>query len=847
MTAPSRLVISEILGGQQTYEKPFFINNDSFPTLQNAICWRKSIRKKQGSSFLGQLQRQIGTTGASPFTATISPVPIAHGTSQFLIGTVVLVDGDITGGAIATLTSSNGSYSGTLNRTTGALSITIPAIAPTAVYYQPGLPVMGIEQFESDKSANTQIDFPINVFFDQTYSYQFNGTNFYDVSFYKGTNNPVYWTGQNFQQFDSTNYFRAMFVTNNKPGMQFEPITNITVGATTSITTSTNPDGLVTGDYVFFNEITGADANLLNGQSAQITVTGANTFTVPINTVGKVINSNGIFQLMTAISPSGTGDGIRWYDGDPSGVSGLGWVNFAPPLDNLQSTSTTYLMGARIIVPFGNRLLAIGTYEDTSANASSPRYFGNRIRFCEVTATPFYSNPIPSTLPPGTFNANAWMSNIQGFGGFIDLDTTERIISAAVTQGSLILGLETEQRRLNNTGIETDPFTVQVINPEYGTAGTHAIIPMDKGILGVGEYGLLMTSSYDSRRFDEKIIDQVFQIDQANNGYERICAARDFVNEVVYFTYYSDGANANNTFPDTTIVFNYREGSFGLWHETFTTYGTYKNSTTQAWQNYFTPWENWNINWEDLGADRFSKPFVAGGTPQGYVMLKWDEDSFNDPSIFIQGIVNNGDGTYTITSPNHNLDDGDFIGFWSGPPSNTSIMPVFNGSVDSVLSINQFVVSFPAGATPGSIVPGIWQISMIDLLDIWTKQFQFAWSMNKKTRIGSQKYFLDTTTLGEFTVNIYGSQSDVSLNNPNSASIISSNIVRTRPDNSLGLNDNASSQDQIWHRIPTSAIGDTVQLEFTFSKDQMLDVNISTSPWVLYSTILDLYPSRTLA
>lgn len=860
MIPPNRLVISEILDGQRDYEQPFFVNNDSFPILQNALCWRKRVMKKPGSDLLGQLRRQIGTTGATPFTAIISPTPIPHGTSQFMIGSVILVDGDITGGNVANLTSSNVLYSGTLDRSTGALSINIPVIAATPVYFFPGLPVLGIEQFESDKSPNTQIDFPINVFFDQTYSYQFDGTNFYDVSFYKGTNAPVFWTGANYQQFFSSNYYRAMFVTNNNPGMQFKSLTNVagvsvTQTSPTTVTINLTAHGLTNNDFVFINEVTGtigtrttANQNI-NGQSGQVTVIGVNSFTLTVtgaNFQPGDTGANGIAQYLTRLV-TGNGDGIRWYDGDPTGGSGLGWVNFAPPLDNLMSSSTTYLLGARMILPFGNRLLAIGTFEATSASVASPTYYGNRIRYCEVSSTPFYSAPVPATNPVNGFTSLAWASNIQGFGGFIDLDTTQRIISAAVTQGSLVLGLEREQRRLSNTGIENDPFSLAVINPEYGTVGTFAIIPMDKGIVTAGEYGFLTTSSYDAKRFDEKIIDQIFQISQNNNGYERICGARDFVNEVLYFTYFSDTANGNNIFPDTTVVYNYREGSFSTWYENFTTYGEYKNSTGQTWQTYFTPWENWFEHWEDLGADRFSKPLVAAGTPQGFVQIKWSEDSFNDPSIFIQAISPNGDGTYTITSPNHNLFDGAYLGFWSGPPSNTVIMPAFNGSVASVISINQFIASFPLGATPGSIVPGVWQISIIDQPDIFTKQFQFAWSNAQKTRIGAQKYFLDTTSTGEFTVNIYGSQSTVSLNNPVSPSIISTNIVRTRPDDSLGLNDNAISQAQIWHRLPTSAIGDTVQLEFTFSDAQMLNVDISTAPWVLYSTILDLYPSRTLA
>lgn len=801
--------------------------------------------KKPGSQFVGQLRRTLGNTGASPFTATISPGNLEHGTSQFTIGSVVLTDADITAGAVANLTSSNGAYSGTLNRTTGALSIAIPAIGATPVYYYPGLPVLGIEEFESSKDPNTQINFPINVFLDQTYAYLFDGTNFYDASFYKGTGHPIYWTGDDWDQFNSCNYYRAMFVTNNKPGMQFVTISAISAAANAQITTTVNHT-LATGDFVFINETTGTDSGNLNMKSFSVTVTGLNTFTVPASTLGG-INNVGIVQYMTQISPTSVGDGMRWYDGDPTGGT-LGWVNFAPPLDNLATSATTYLMGARITIPFGNRLLAIGTYEATSGNAASPTYYGNRIRYCEVSATPFYAQPVPATNPSTGYDASAWISNIQGFGGFIDLDTTQRIISAAVTQGSLILGLEREQRRMSNTGIETDPFSFQVINPEYGTIGTQAIVPTDKGILSVGGYGFLITNSYESQRFDEKIISQIFQVNQNNNGYERVCGARDFINEVVYFTYYSDSADNANTFPDTTVVYNYREGSFAIWYESFTTYGIYKNATQQTWANYLTPWESWDVPWEDLGADRYSNPLVAGGTPQGYVMIKWSEQSFNQPSINIQSITANGDGTYTITSPNHNIYPGAYLGFWSGNPSTSISKQTFNGRVDNITSINQFVVSdFSPGADPSTIVAGVWKMSIVDYFDIFTKQFQMGWSGNKKTRIGAQSYFLETTSLGEFTVNIYGSQSTNLLNNAASPSAISSAIVRTRPDDSLGLNDSAASQEQIWHRLPCSAIGDTVQLEFTLSDDQMLDVGKSTAPWALYSTVLDLYPSRTLA
>ena len=855
MIAPTRLVIAGPTVGFETFDKPWLLNNDAFPILNNGLCWRKQLIKKPGSHNLGRLQRTITSTGSNPVmtldgsgngSANLITLFSLEAGSSIAPGSIILTDGtnNFTEPAIpdGTLVGTPGG-TGTINYATGAITISGGAagqkVTGTFGYY-PDIPVMGIRLFESDKDPTTPIDFPVNVFFDQTYSYQYNGTVFFDVSFYKGTGTPVTWHGANYQQFFTSNYFRAMFATNNNPGMQFESISAVAVGATTTITTAA-PHGLITGDYVFFNELTGADAGLLNGQSAQITKTGAMTFTVPINTAGKTINNVGIFQTLTATPPGSTVDGIRWYDG--FGAS-LGWVNFAPPLDNLQSSATTYLMGCRMILPFGNRLLAIGTFEATSAQAATPTYYGNRIRYCEVTATPFYSLPVPSTLPsnPPAVEPNAWASNIQGFGGSVDLDTTERIISSAITQGNLIQGMESHQRRLSLTGIETDPFTSTVINPDFGTAGTQSIIPMDKGVLTAGEYGFITASSYDAKRFDEKIIDQIFQINANSNGFERICAQRDFFHEVVYFTFVENDQDATALFPARTVVYNYREGSFALWIETFTTYGIYKISTGQTWQDYKIPWENWNEKWEDLGGSQYEEPYVAGGTPQGYVHIKWTGNSTNDPSMFIQAITVGANDIATITSPNHNLQQGMFVGLWNIGDE----LPEFIGQIDSVTDANTIVVAFKQD--PSVIVPGIWQMSVVDQPNIYTKQFPAAWSDSKKTRIGAQKYFMDTTDLGEFTVNIYGSQSTLSLDDPtNNPSVISSNTVRTRPDDSLGINDGQQYQTQIWHRLASSAIGDTIQLQFTFSVGQMYDVGIATSPWVFQACVLDLYPSRMLA
>lgn len=865
MSAPNRLVLSNFSTGLETYNKPFLLNNDAFPLLENCLIWRDRIIKKPGAQKLGVLRRDLTSktlnqTTSNATTTTITDVLADTGVSNPTIRSTqsngAIVPGSVAinvGAGVATwtdngagvLTAASGTaVAGTINYATGRVVLNFSvnpgggvAIVFTTLSYYPHLPELGIEGYDVDASAHVPIDFPNNVFFDTIYAYQWSFTTlaFFDVSFYRTTGAPVVWSGTNYQQFYSSNYFGAMFVTNNKPGMQFVTISAISAAGTAQITTSVNHT-LVTGDVVFISETTGTDSGNLNGHTFSVTVTGATTFTVPVSTAGG-INNVGIVQYLTRISPTSTGDGIRWFDGFTA-MHTTGFSNFAPPLDNLMTSSTTYLMGARVIIPFGNRLLAIGTFEATSANAASPTYYGNRVRYCQLLpAGPFYANS-PNGLG---IVANAWASNIQGFGGFIDLDSTDRIISSNITQDSLILGLESDQRKMVTTGIETDPFTIQIINPDFGNSGTFATVALDKGIMSVGEYGFLLTTSFNAQRFDEKMIDQIWEVGSANNGFDRISGIRDFPNEVLYFSYSS--VDNLDIYPNRTVTYNYRDPSFAIWKENYTSYGVFKQQEGTPWEKItYVNWEDWDQPWES-GLLSSTYPLVAAGNQQGYVMLKWASDSGNDPSLFIQSISGQ-----QITSPNHGLEEGMFIGFQT-PPAQS---PSAGYQVVQIVSANAFVVD--ATANLSSLIPGVSEIVILDNFSIQTKQFANTWDIARKIRIGTQRYFLDKTTSGEFSIALLGSQSPIPINQPPLSipltqypQIISNYVVRTRPDDSLGLYDSTSFQSQIWHRIPTSVLGDTVQIQMYLSNDQMANADIATEPWVLHAIVIDLYPSRVLA
>lgn len=839
---PTRVVISGFQTGLEKDKPDFLISNESFIRLMNAFIWRNRLRKKPGVQKLGRLQREatlsgINLDGSGNLAATSLITALSLEASASLSpGTVSFSDGTNTYTEPATpdgtLAGSPGG-SGTIDYATTEITITGGAASQPltgTVDYFPNLPVMGIEDFDNDnKTASSQVNRQETVFFDTTYAYEFSSGSFIDASFYRTTNAPVIWHGADYQQFWSTNYQDAMFVTNNVPGMHGAVPATVTPGVTTAFTTT--DDDLETGDIVFFNEFTGTAASTINLQTATVTRVGVGSYTVPINTSAGSL-ANGIVQYLTkTATPTASTDGIRWFDGlDTSAPFSTGFVNFAPPLDNLASSSTTYLVGARIIIPFGSRLLALGTFESTSAilGGTAATYYPNRIRFCQVLGTCFYANN-PSG---GTASSDAWISNIQGFGGFIDLDSSERIVTAGVTQDTLVIGQETQQKKLQVTQSDTLPFTVQTINSEYGSESTHSTIVFDQGILTASDYGFIMTSTFNAQRFDNKIPDQIYELKQTDNGNERVTAIRDFQNQVVYFTYPQD--ITNNSYPNRTVLYNYNENNFAVFKESYTTYGIFRRVDGVPWEEIdFVTWDEWQIPWE-LNVWSAEFPSVAAGNQQGYVMLK-NFQSSNDPSLYISAVSGNN-----VTSPNHNLEIGDFVGFKD--LSDNAIKYI--RQVSSVTSTD--VVVFDGDLASDAPVAGLTEMVIMDNFDILTKRFPMAWQDGRKTRLGTSRYYLEKTNNGEFVVDILINQLDESDNNPSFGSLISSNVIRTRPDDDLGFTGQAAESQRLWHRIPTSAVGDTIQLRFQMNETQMTSIPIATSMWFLYAFILDFYPSRIL-
>lgn len=933
----TKIVVGPINKGLRTGVTAFNIDNDSFPILVNAYQWRGRVKRKRGTAFLGRLNRFIGTTDAGGNAViTINnfpgPTPIIEGISQFVIGTDIFID---QGGASPVALTTNGLGAGTLNRTTTVLTI-VGSIPLTAIYYFPDLPVEGLEDLNLNASQ-----FPGTLAFDTVYSYNILPTfpNFiYDVSFFKnpatgtyvgytakGTWTPVTWNGQDYQQFWTVNYQGALWATNGitvpftktNIGMQYKAITNVVIDAAgppaiatiTLANTGITPHNLVIGDFVFINEVVGITG--INFQTGYVIAVAAATIQVefPNATLGGAYVSGGIVQYLTnrVGLNSGSGksgsqfDSIRWYDGDPT-TDGLtptpstqkGWVNFTPPLisgpnDTFSIADTPpgqyYLVGARLMLPYKDRLLFFGPVIQTSAGNdttenTSQIYLQDTVIYSQ-NGTPYYTvsytnDPNPAVDTPisptnvfhsilvpenQTATAPAWFEDTFGFGGFYTAGFAEPIISVSANEDVLIVGFTNRQIRMIYTGNDVVPFNMFIINSEFGDQSTFASITFDRGKLSVGDRGIVLSSQVASQRVDLQIPDQVFEFRLEDNGAQRITSQRDFINEWTYTTYCDNEQIWR--FPNQTLQYNYRDESWAIFNESYTTYGQFRAVSGYTWATIgmrFPTWDDWDEPWNS-GSSTLLQPQVIAGNQQGFIVYR-DEGTGESNSLYIQNISGN-----IVTSPDHTLNDDDFIIISGAVGTNVSAV---NGKIFQVNPIddNTFTITPPPALSVTYLGKGL--IKRIYTPLILSKQFPVAWDMGRKTRIGPQRYLFTTTTDGQITLQIYLSQNMsssynfgpvVPFVNSQNNSLVYSDILYTCPEgqNITGSASNinlnlltAGQQEQTWHRMNTSLIGDTVQVGFTLSEEQLSTVDADGNPISqfaeieLHGMILDVTPSQLL-
>lgn len=823
------LLIAPYQVGVQKNLEPFMIPDDAFPDMLNAFVWRGRVQRKAGYQLLGRLRRvvssfslpvtdgagfssgnlltalQIIAPNATLQTSSLSIVVDALGVPETYTETVPLN---------GTLTGSLGG-SGTINYITGAITIqTAPAVVGKTVTasfaYFPNLPAMGIRTYEDPNLENQEK----TIFFDTVYAYRY-VSDFEELP----STVPSTWSGTDSQQFWGVNYQTLangsplFWVTNDKATNHGYVVTTFggsVAGppSTSNVTTQTANNFLVNDQVVFF-QMTGGVAN---ATIATVTVAG-NPFTV--TNPGTGVFTNGAFSGM--VHKLSDQDGIRYYDGTT-------WNYFTPPTN---TGGTTFVVGARMIVPYKNRLVLLGTIE---WDGTQVRSFNQRARAC--------------WLGSATNIASGWKTDDGGLGFVVDASTDEQIISCGFVKDELIVYFERSSWKLVYTGNEAGPFTWQRINAELGAESTFSDVQFDDGLLALGNVGIHKCNGSQVARIDQLIPDVVFEMHNGGDGPKRVSAIRDWLQEIVYFAYVDIPDNTPDVlktkFPNKMIIYNYRNNTFSFTDDHATTFGYFQPIDDTPWNKLTTfPWSAWNIAW-NAGILQSGFAAVHFGNQQGFIETVNPEIISQDSSLYVKAAAAD-----VITSPEHGLSNDEYIIISGSVGTAGAVLPVGTYKVGPVVDRNSFKVIYYATPSSNPTIPafsgyiGGGLIERVSNVSIPTKAFTPLWEKGKNYTLTSMEVLVDRTAEGEFHIDIFTDlNTSVSMTDNTSGARLGTATISTAPEGSnLPYYPMQQQATQIWKRFYTDATGETFQIKFSFSEEQLRDYAINNSDVVVHAML----------
>lgn len=733
MTVHRPFLIAPQNTGLETDLEPFLIPEDAYPALQNMYIWRGRLKRRLGYGLLGRLQlaftsQSLGNSGASPWTFNIftasgigaadpNKTVVAGSVEITIVGPIVFTDqGD------GTLTSVTPGNSGTINYSTGSITLTHTAgagAATTADFaYNPNRPVMGLWNYELSNINREQL-----IAFDTRYSYVYSNVN-NRFQVLPSSAAPTTWTSSDIQFFWAVNYRLA------------------------------NP------------------------------------------------YDNGLW-----VTNFNAADRIRYYNGTT-------WTTFTP---TISTSGPQTLRTARILIPYKGRLLALNTIENDGA---TNRSFVNRARFSQI------GDP--------TSVANSWNQDNPGQGGFIDAPTSEQIITAFFYYDTLVVGFERSLWQLRSTGDFILPFVWQRISAEFGAESTFSQVGFDAGVLMVGNRAIINANSNQAVRIDQKIPDTVFNIHNDNNGPQRVHGIRDYRQELVYWCY--PDQTLNRTFPNRVLVYNYQNGAWAEFKDSFTCFGNYETFDDRTWADLNITWAEAAIPWNDPSLQA-AFPNVCAGNTQGFVFELARDQIGNSESRYISNITTADPAV--VTSPNHNFDGGEWIRITNVVGMNEiTTQEIFQVNPNTVTTNTFSLLFFNNGVLEDfettSTYGGGGLIEELPNIDVKTKRFSPFMSQGKGLSIDRIDYLLDATSSGQFSLEVIPNMRD---SDGRTLTIDTSLQTVAIPPTAKAF------QEKYWFRVYPNSNAQFLQFRYFLTDSQMQDLNTIYSNIVIHAKIIYARPA----
>ena len=544
-----------------------------------------------------------------------------------------------------------GAQVGTINYSTGAWAITIPA-AGTAVNGSPivlGLSmanatftIMGINQW-NDEVNNT---FVLTVEDTRRMSFYTVATNAFQ---------PV------------CDVAETLFII---PGTPTSPLNNFLTGtsvvptfgliaplsivltlvdptvAPNPIIVTTTDDG--SGNIVANGAFTGGTINYLTG-----------AFSININT-GAVTTGQAINVTFTLQNDYFTGNQSNFFN----------WTNWDQPTNLIVSQVKNNEEPAQYHNGFlylTNNVDPVTLYDGISNTLSRPAFaikqvnlgdgfneilttldvkvFDNRLLFVRPTTTIDDGNPEPQTIRySAQFNPTNFVADIPGSGGFVVFSGSDWINSAKFLKDFLIVMLQNSTYSMRTTGNAFAPFLAYKINSTKNISAPYGSIEFDDVIKAMGTKGLIYCDGNDVDRYDFKIFDQ-FENISSQNFIQCFGQRFDILNQA--WMLYPD-ISTQATLSNKVLLHNYVEDSWAVFNmplsclgigfgvkdftwADFAPGGLANPDGTLVWGNADFPWNNSLVQSESLR--------LLGGDYNGRILQLNDGPTDNGIPIIMNAIT----------------------------------------------------------------------------------------------------------------------------------------------------------------------------------------------------------------
>lgn len=818
------LYIRHYESGLVQNRQDFILPDDAYPSLVNMFVWREQIRRRQGLQYLARLQRilldeSLGNSGASTWSFNIfSQLGITGETNaQISPGTVeIYINSSTITGAITGYTNSSNCevFSSTVGLSPG------DEVNISGVNVVPG---SGDDTINNNWTAVEVFSGSFKIAVDSgnwgvyssggTWTKTTGSVTLIDQGNGILATNPVSSVTGTIE-YNTGNVTITGAPSGQPTSINFTYFPNLPVmGIRTQEVPAINNENTIIFDTKYAYQINSGIVSELPSSTAT-TWTGSNS-NFFFSTNYWVDSTNNKLFWVTNFSGA-NGDPIRYYDGTT-------WTDFTPVI-----SGTDVVAQSLAILPFRGRLLLFNTREGVDL-ASSKAYY-QRIRWSQI------GDPLA---------ADAWKDDMRGKGGFLDIPTSENITAVGFVRDNLVIYCERSTWQLRYTGRSIAPFQIERVNAELGATSAFSAVQFDTSLVGIGDKGIVECDSYASKRIDIKIPDLVFQFSNSNSGPQRTQGIRDIQQRVAYWSYVDNqmskdqiAQGGDGIFPNRRLVYNYENDSWAIFTDSITSVGTYQPTTGIKWKDAKWPWSQAKYPWRSRPS---LFPALIGGNQQGFLFYLGSNLTpvvTNQKTLTITNITGNNTTPTVITSPNHNLVNGQVIKIEE--IATGTDFENLNGQIFSVILVNansfqlwlynpntkQFTT--PQTDSSSKTFKGYGVISLLDNIKITSKKFNFL-DQGQNIQMGYIDLLMNKTSDGAITMNVYMNYDDNQpVNQPdenqtlfpdNPPDDFFNTIVPTTQGDLGGM-----EGSRYWQRVYCSVRGAFITLEFVLSNEQMIGV-----------------------